>query len=56
MYVAGTRARDQLYLSYPIHMFDRTAGFVIGRPSRFLEGIEAEILPTAVIQEEGAAD
>jgi DNA helicase-2/ATP-dependent DNA helicase PcrA len=52
MYVASTRARDELYLSYPIHMFDRAMGFVMGRPSRFLEDLSAEILPTAVLQEE----
>ena len=39
MYVASTRARDELYLSYPIHMFDRTLGFVMGRVSRFFEDV-----------------
>ncbi len=52
MYVASTRARDELYLSYPIHMFDRAMGFVMGRPSRFLEDLSADILPTALLQEE----
>ena len=37
MYVASTRARDELYLSYPIYMFDRAMGYVMGRVSRFLE-------------------
>ena len=35
MYVAGTRARDELYISYPIHMFDRSRGYVMGSVSRF---------------------
>jgi len=52
MYVASTRARDELYLSYPIHMFDRAMGFVLGRPSRFLEDLSPEVLPTALLQEE----
>jgi len=52
MYVASTRARDELYLSYPIHMFDRAMGFVMGRPSRFLEDLSPEVLPTALLQEE----
>ncbi len=52
MYVASTRARDELYLSYPIYMFDRALGFVMGRPSRFLEDLSDEVLPTALLQEE----
>jgi DNA helicase II / ATP-dependent DNA helicase PcrA len=51
MYVASTRARDELYLSYPIYMFDRTFGHVLGRASRFLEDVPADLLPTATIQE-----
>jgi len=52
MYVAGTRARDELYISYPIHMFDRSVGYVMGRVSRFLEDVEPEILPAARLEEE----
>ena len=52
MYVAATRARDELYISYPIHMFDRSVGYVMGRVSRFLEPLPPEVLPTATLQEE----
>jgi len=51
MYVASTRARDELYISYPIYMFDRALGYSMGRVSRFLEDIAPEILPTASLQE-----
>jgi DNA helicase-2/ATP-dependent DNA helicase PcrA len=51
MYVAITRARDELYLSYPIYMFDRANGYTMGRASRFLEDVPPEILPTATLQE-----
>jgi len=51
MYVAGTRARDELYISYPMYMFDRAMGYVLGRASRFLEDVNPAILPTAVLQE-----
>lgn len=51
MYVASTRARDELYLSYPMYMFDRAMGHTIGRVSRFLEDLSAEVLPTASLQE-----
>jgi len=52
MYVAQTRARDELYISYPIHMFDRSVGYVMGRVSRFLEDVTPEILPAARLEEE----
>jgi DNA helicase-2/ATP-dependent DNA helicase PcrA len=52
MYVASTRARDELYLSYPIYMFDRAMGYVMGRPSRFIEDLSADVLPTALLQED----
>ena len=52
MYVASTRARDELYLSYPIYMFDRSFGFVMGRVSRFLEDVPGGVcLQTATLQE-----
>ena len=35
-YVASTRAMDELYLCYPLLVFDRQAGHIIMRPSRFL--------------------
>jgi DNA helicase II / ATP-dependent DNA helicase PcrA len=52
MYVASTRARDELYLTYPIQMFDRALGFVIGRPSRFLEDLDSNLLPSAMLEED----
>jgi DNA helicase-2/ATP-dependent DNA helicase PcrA len=52
MYVAGTRARDELYISYPVQMFDRTQGFVMGTVSRFLQDLKPEILPVARLEEE----
>jgi DNA helicase II / ATP-dependent DNA helicase PcrA len=51
MYVAATRAKDELYLSYPIYMFDRSVGYTMGRVSRFLEDVAPELLPTAMLQE-----
>jgi len=51
MYVANTRAKDELYISYPIHMFERSVGYVMGRASRFLEDLDATVLPTAMLQE-----
>lgn len=52
MYVATTRAKEQLYLTYPITMFDRYSGVTLGRPSRFVADLPPEILrPLALVEE-----
>jgi DNA helicase-2/ATP-dependent DNA helicase PcrA len=42
-YVASTRAMDELYLCYPILAFDRQAGHIIMRPSRFLAELKGSL-------------
>ena len=44
MYVAATRAKSWLYITYPIDMFDYSTGMVLSKPSRFLDGIGEDIL------------
>jgi DNA helicase-2/ATP-dependent DNA helicase PcrA len=44
LYVAVTRAKQHLYLSYPIDIYDRSSGMVLGQPSRFVEGLPEGIL------------
>jgi DNA helicase II / ATP-dependent DNA helicase PcrA len=39
-YVAATRAMDELYLSYPLLIFDRQVGHVIIKPSRFISELK----------------
>ncbi len=39
--MAATRAMDQLYLCYPLMVFDRQVGSVILRPSRFIAELES---------------
>jgi len=52
MYVAVTRAKSLLYLTYPMEMFERGLGVVLGKPSRFIEGLADELLePVALISE-----
>jgi DNA helicase-2/ATP-dependent DNA helicase PcrA len=52
MYVAVTRAKDRLYLTYPIEMYDRGLGLVLGKPSRFVEGLGDGVLePVALVDE-----
>jgi ATP-dependent DNA helicase UvrD/PcrA len=51
LYVAATRAKQNLYISYPINMYDRSAGFVLSKPSRFLDAIPRELLrPVQVVE------
>lgn len=42
MYVASTRAKQNLYVCYPMHIFDRHQGITFSKPSRFIEGIEED--------------
>jgi len=39
MYVASTRAKQNLYVCYPMHIFDRHQGITFSKPSRFIENI-----------------
>ena len=50
MYVAVTRAKTHLAITYPIDMFDYSTGMVLSKPSRFLDGIEQDILEKWVIE------
>lgn len=53
MYVAATRAKENLFISYPINIFDRATGMVLSKPSRFLEDIPRRILkPVFLIEED----
>ncbi len=57
MYVAATRAKENLFISYPINIFDRATGMVLSKPSRFLEDIPRRILkPVFLIEEEDEDD
>jgi len=48
LYVACTRAKDFLFLTYPIDVYDRVSGIVLGKPSRFLDGIPETLLEPVV--------
>jgi DNA helicase-2/ATP-dependent DNA helicase PcrA len=43
-YVACTRAKERLFIAYPINIFDRESGQVLGKVSRFLDGIGEEFV------------
>jgi DNA helicase-2/ATP-dependent DNA helicase PcrA len=52
LYVAVTRAKEHLHLSYPIDIYDRSSGMVLGRPSRFVEGLPEGILKAVQVIDE----
>ena len=52
-YVAVTRAKRYLYLTYPINVFDRGSGTVLSNPSRFLDPVSPALLEQLTLMEEG---
>ncbi|MCL4538857.1 MAG: ATP-dependent helicase [Bacteroidetes bacterium] len=43
MYVACTRAKDNLYVTYPMNTYDRESGRIFTKPSRFIEIVPPEL-------------
>jgi DNA helicase II / ATP-dependent DNA helicase PcrA len=50
MYVACTRAKEHLFITYPINIYDRESGMILSKPSRFIEGIGEGLLESWVIE------
>ena len=50
MYVAVTRAKTHLAISYPIDMFDYSTNMVLSKPSRFFDDIGQDILEKWIIE------
>jgi DNA helicase-2/ATP-dependent DNA helicase PcrA len=53
MYVAATRAKENLFFTYPDQAYDRGAGIILNRPSRFLDMIPENILEKQFINPYG---
>lgn len=53
MYVAATRAKSNLHITYPIDMFDFSTNMVLSKPSRFIDDISENILEKWIIEKEG---
>lgn len=52
MYVASTRAKKNLFISYPMHVFDRHTGFTMAKASRFISGVPEELADEWLLEEE----
>jgi DNA helicase II / ATP-dependent DNA helicase PcrA len=50
MYVACTRAKQYLFITYPINIYDRESGTILSKPSRFLQGLGENLLEPWVIE------
>ena len=51
MYVASTRAKQNLYVCYPMYIFDRSKGITFAKPSRFIEGINEDTAEQWLLEE-----
>jgi len=53
-YVAVTRAKKHLYLTYPVNIYDKATGSILSKPSRFLDTVPSTMLDRwALIEESG---
>jgi DNA helicase-2/ATP-dependent DNA helicase PcrA len=52
-YVAVTRAKRHLLLTYPINVFDKGSGMLLSKPSRFLDSVSPALLDQLILVEEG---
>jgi DNA helicase-2/ATP-dependent DNA helicase PcrA len=52
MYVACTRAKEHLFICYPVGIYDSRSGFVLTKPSRFIADLPDGLVEYWVIDEE----
>ncbi len=52
MYVALTRAKSDLFISYPIDMYDYSTQMILSKPCRFLDNIDSALLENWDIESE----
>jgi len=52
MYVASTRAKQNLFVTYPMNMYDREKGITLSKPSRFISDIDASLAENWLLEEE----
>ena len=53
LYVAVTRAKRYLFLTYPINVYDRSSGMLLSKPSRFLDHVSPRLFESLALVEEG---
>jgi DNA helicase-2/ATP-dependent DNA helicase PcrA len=50
MYVACTRAKEHLFITYPMNIYDRESGLILTKPSRFIAAIDESLLEAWVVE------
>ena len=52
MYVASTRAKNNLFITYPMNLYDREAGITLSKPSRFISDITPDLAEGWLLEED----
>lgn len=52
MYVASTRAKQNLFITYPMNIFDREAGKTLSKPSRFISEMNKDLAQGWLLDED----
>ena len=52
LYVSVTRAKQQLFCTYPINVYDKITGSVLSKPSRFFDDVPSSCMETWSLAEE----
>ncbi|MDH5625162.1 MAG: ATP-dependent helicase [Nitrospira sp.] len=55
-YVAVTRAKRHLFMTYPINVYDKASGMLLSKPSRFIDHVSSDLLDTLALVEEGGRE
>jgi DNA helicase-2/ATP-dependent DNA helicase PcrA len=53
LYVAVTRAKRHLFITYPVNIYDKTSGMLLTKPSRFLDSVPPAMFDLLALVEEG---
>jgi DNA helicase-2/ATP-dependent DNA helicase PcrA len=54
LYVAATRAKQNLFISYPTRVFDKSLRMVLSRPSQFIDDMPQRLLEPIALVPEGS--
>ncbi len=52
MYVASTRAKQNLFVTYPMHMYNRIDGVTLSKPSRFISEMSTDKAQGWLVEDE----
>ncbi|MHB1688334.1 MAG: ATP-dependent helicase [Ignavibacteriaceae bacterium] len=52
MYVAATRAKQNLFITYPMNMYDHEAGMTLSKPSRFISEMNSDLAEGWLLEED----